>query len=124
MRDTYHPIFDQYDVDMVLNGHNHNYERSFPIRYDSAGDPDTPIVTTTETTNYVNPDGIIFVTAGTAGAGLYQWDGKAYFIEDQQDDYHGFLNIDISGTRLSAKYFSIRYNPDQLVVEDRFTITK
>jgi calcineurin-like phosphoesterase family protein len=121
MRDTYHPIFDQYHVDMVLNGHNHNYERSFPVTYD--GD-ESPTVTTTERTNYVNPDGIIFATVGTAGASLYQWDGKAYFIEDQQDDYHGFLNIAISGTSLSAKYYSIRYNPDQLVVEDRFTITK
>src|SRR5215208_7432579 len=31
LRATYHPLFDQYGVDLVLQGHNHNYQRSYPI---------------------------------------------------------------------------------------------
>ena len=26
------PLFDQYQVDLVINGHNHIYERTDPIR--------------------------------------------------------------------------------------------
>ena len=26
------PLFDRYEVDLVLNGHDHDYERSFPVR--------------------------------------------------------------------------------------------
>jgi hypothetical protein len=26
------PLFDKYEVDLVLNGHDHDYERSFPVR--------------------------------------------------------------------------------------------
>jgi hypothetical protein len=26
------PIFDQFDVDLVINGHNHLYERVYPMR--------------------------------------------------------------------------------------------
>src|ERR671939_672421 len=32
-RDTYHPLFEKYHVDLVLQGHNHVYERSYPIAY-------------------------------------------------------------------------------------------
>ena len=36
IREEWLPLFDQYQVDLVLCGHDHDYERSFPVRgYDS-----------------------------------------------------------------------------------------
>jgi Purple acid Phosphatase, N-terminal domain/Calcineurin-like phosphoesterase len=36
IRETWLPLFDDYQVDLVLCGHDHDYERSFPVRgYDS-----------------------------------------------------------------------------------------
>ena len=32
-RDLYHPLFDNYHVDLVLEGHEHNYQRSYPLKY-------------------------------------------------------------------------------------------
>jgi hypothetical protein len=32
IRETWLPLFDRYGVDLVLNGHDHDYERSFPCR--------------------------------------------------------------------------------------------
>ena len=32
IRQQWLPLFDQYQVDLVLNGHDHDYERSFPVR--------------------------------------------------------------------------------------------
>lgn len=32
MRENFTPIFDQYGVDLVINGHSHVYERSYPIK--------------------------------------------------------------------------------------------
>ncbi len=32
IRQAWVPLFDQYEVDLVLNGHDHDYERSFPVR--------------------------------------------------------------------------------------------
>jgi hypothetical protein len=62
------PLFDQYEVDLVINGHNHIYERTDPIR---AGSPtvSAPIGST------VNPatDGTTYVTAGGAGKSLYSF---------------------------------------------------
>jgi 3',5'-cyclic AMP phosphodiesterase CpdA len=31
------PLFDRYEVDLVLSGHDHGYERSFPVRGSDAG---------------------------------------------------------------------------------------
>ena len=41
--DIYHPLFDQYDVDLVLSGHNHNYQRTFPLSFNK-DDSARPII--------------------------------------------------------------------------------
>jgi alkaline phosphatase D len=36
IRQTWLPLFDKYEVDLVLSGHEHDYERSYPVRgYDA-----------------------------------------------------------------------------------------
>ena len=37
LRETYHSLFDTYDVDLVLYGHHNSYERSYPLQYNTAG---------------------------------------------------------------------------------------
>src|SRR5258708_9573457 len=32
IRETWLPLFDKYGVDLVLCGHDHDYERSYPVR--------------------------------------------------------------------------------------------
>jgi Calcineurin-like phosphoesterase len=68
LRDVYHPLFQKYGVDLVLYGHNHYYERTYPLNYssdeeddDDDDDTDEPFITTRETTNYLSPDGQIFI---------------------------------------------------------------
>ena len=42
-RETYHPLFDKYKVDLALQGHLHVYERTHPITFNE-DDDDEPIV--------------------------------------------------------------------------------
>jgi hypothetical protein len=37
IREEWLPLFDRYQVDLVLGGHDHDYERSFPVRGADAG---------------------------------------------------------------------------------------
>ena len=37
IRATFGPLFDKYEVDLVLHGHEHDYERSYPVRGFDAG---------------------------------------------------------------------------------------
>ena len=65
LRSMYHPIFMKYGVDLVLQGHNHNYQRSHPIEYTGSSNLSQSIKVTVNTTNdYIDPKGQIFVIAG------------------------------------------------------------
>jgi hypothetical protein len=127
----YHPLFDKYDVDLVLQGHNHNYQRSYPIKYNTTNllsnlKPITttpPIITDTNNTNYNNPEGQIFVTVGTGGKYdiSHKLKGQAFYTVIQHLGF-GFLNVDVinNGKTLSAKFYE---NVDG-ITKDQFTITK
>ena len=120
-RDKYHPLFDKYNVDIVLQAHNHNYERLYPLNYNKVN-PDNPIKVSNETNNYYSDlSGPIFVTVGTGGFELYELDGKKDYIINQTDSSYGFLNVDVinNGTKLNAKFLS-----NNGTVEDQFTIVK
>ncbi len=58
------PVFDQYKVDLVFSGHNHNFERTFPIRGNA-------VVDGSARTSYTDPAGTIYVVTGGAGGALY-----------------------------------------------------
>ncbi len=68
-RTAWQPIFDAHHVDFVLAGHNHFYQRSYPLNgistvaaHDASGAP---------TITGGDPSGTIYVVAGGAGAPFY-----------------------------------------------------
>jgi hypothetical protein len=71
VRDAWGPLFDQYQVDLVISGHVHAYERTNPMR---AGQPTRQVASG----GTVNPpvDGTTYICAGGGGNGLYKtWYG-------------------------------------------------
>jgi predicted MPP superfamily phosphohydrolase len=108
LRDTYHLLFDRYGVDLVLQAHSHNYQRSYPITYNVA-DPSQPIITNKDVENYSDPKGSIFVVAGTGGADQHDFTGQAPYIVKQFNRF-GFLDVDIvdNGTKMIAKFYENR----------------
>ncbi len=91
--DTYHEMFEEHGVDLVLQGHIHNYERSVPIVSDGE-ESDSPISASTGRETYVDPEGQIFATVGTGGQSIHEFQGKNSFIQVQYEGY-GFLDIEI-----------------------------
>jgi hypothetical protein len=119
LRDIYHPIFEKYDVDLVLQAHNHNYERSYPIKYNNTNSS-APIITDAHTNNYSNPEGQIFVTVGTGGADTHFFLAKEPYMVRHYTRY-GFLNIDVmdNGQTFNASFYS-----NDGSIKDQFSITK
>src|SRR5215207_9970288 len=123
-RNIYHPLFDQFGVDLVLYGHAHNYVRSFPIKYDSST-PNSPIITSSNQNNYVDPDGQVFVQSGAGGRSLRDLTGTESYNAFQSDSEFGILNIDVinnnnnNNLQLSGKFIQ---NDGDII--DQFTITK
>ena len=131
--EAYQPVFDKYKVDLVLSGDIHNYQRSYPLKYDplryydslNPSNPMTtaPVITTTEKNNYTHPTGQIYITAGTGGAPLQtSLRGQSMFIAFQDATTHGILDIEIidNGQRLVGTF----YANDDWVIKDRFSIDK
>lgn len=121
LQDLYHPLFDKYGVDIVLQAHNHNYQRTYPLNFNQTR-AFTPIITDRDPERYEHdPKGPIFITVGTGGEDLYNFTGQAPFVITQFQR-HGFVNIDIveNGTRLDGKFYENRDNTDK----DHFTIIK
>jgi len=50
IRQAWLPLFDRYEVDLVLSGHEHNYERSYPVRGYDRGAHGTVVSTNPEQT--------------------------------------------------------------------------
>jgi len=117
-RDLFHPLFDKYGVDLVLQGHVHNYERSYPLKFNQESSPE-PIVTSITKTDYENPNGVIFAIVGTGGINLHGLSDSAPFMAYQQDSKFGILDMHISDNKLDAKFVS-----NNGATLDHFSISK
>ena len=98
---TYHPLFDKFGVDIVLEGHVHNYQRSYPIACNPKN-LSSPIVTSASESNYNNPEGQIYVIVGTGGINLQGLSGKTPYMASQQDSKFGVLAMRFSENKLKA----------------------
>jgi hypothetical protein len=102
LRAAWAPIVDQYAVDLVVNGHDHDYERSKPLR-----------------ANAVVPDGMgtVYIVSGSAGAPLY--DNGSGFFTVTSEKTESFL---ILGARVGQLDVAA-YRGDGTPLEN-FTLTK
>jgi hypothetical protein len=122
LRNVYHPLFLEYGVDLVLQAHQHAYERSYPIAF--KWKTNSTYVTDNNSTYYRNPEGQIFATVGTGGQGNYHFTGKEGYVVGQYVGF-GFLNLNVAnsnnntGTTLGAKFYA-----NDGTVKDQFTISK
>ena len=120
LRDTYHPLFDQYKVDLVLSGHNHNYQRTFPIHF-NPDDSSKPIIVNTDQNTYNNVGAPLFITSGTGGVSLHALGTKPDFNVKQLGKF-GHLNIDVTGNNGEKLVGTFVDNDGNQL--DQFTITK
>ena len=134
IRDVFHPLFDRYNVDLVFSGDNHNYQRTYPLIYNS-NDGSSPIISKKDPRNYADDkSGVIYLISGTAGRSHYDITQQAPFIARQDDTKFGFLNIDIKSDKalvgtFYANEMGPNYNPISDTnhrgnILDQFTISK
>jgi predicted phosphodiesterase len=113
----FHELFDKYKVDLVLSGHNHNYERSYPLSYTGK---EKPKVNDTRRHDYIDTNGSVFANVGSGGRHLYEMDNCEPYIYEQFYGY-GHLSIELreNGTKLLCKFYDSGMNE-----RDHFSIKK
>jgi acid phosphatase type 7 len=129
------PLLERSGVDLVMNGHVHNYQRSHPLKFapklssagkpviDSTGKVDGifTLNTTFDGKKNTTPDGILYIVTGAAGAGLYdtafsnkpeKWvhtpeTNWVPFTAKFISHVHSFSVIETKGNKLTLKQLDI-----------------
>ncbi len=102
LQDFWLPIIDKHNVDLVFNGHDHNYERSRPIRNRAVVAPG---------------EGTVFIVAAGVGAPLY--DNGAGWWTEVSEKTENYLMVDVNDRTLNINAY--RLDGTQL---DTLTLTK
>ncbi|MGV9271911.1 fibronectin type III domain-containing protein [Streptomyces griseosporeus] len=80
VRQEWVPLFEKYQVDLVINGHNHVYERTDVLKGGRVA-KQLPIGGTA----YPETDGVVYVTAGAAGRSLYAFSAEQSYEGHEKD---------------------------------------
>ena len=106
-REIYHPLFDQYKVDVIIQSHNHNMQQTYPIKYNSST-PATPTIMSTASNNiFTDIDGRIFVVTGAGGRSHYNLSGsRPSHFAFSDDETYGFLLMEWTNNnkRLTCRF--------------------
>jgi predicted phosphodiesterase len=106
LRAAWAPLVDQYAIDLVLNGHDHDYQVTQPLR-DAAVQPS-------------NAQGTVYVIAGGAGAELYDLPTTIdpTYAYAEQTYSAGTITVDASALTFTA------FRPDNTAIPVGFSKTK
>ncbi|NBD08517.1 metallophosphoesterase [Corallococcus silvisoli] len=90
LRRQFGPLFEKYGVDLVLTGHDHDYERSKPMLGDAEAGK--------------NEQGVPYLVVGGGGATLRTFTtSRPSWSVVRDDAAHGFLDVNVVGGTLTAK---------------------
>ena len=103
IRNELQPIFDLYDVDLVINGHKHAYERSVPLTHNS-------IETDLPSCVYEKYQGQIYITVGTGGHSHSPFIEKESWSVIQNDNDYGFLDMKLLNDGKTLYIEFVNYN--------------
>ena len=92
IRDAWTPVFDKLKIDLVLQGHDHNYVRSYPMK---------------NKTKVKNAMGTVYITANSGGAKFYPTKSRYWQLVDLQPEVQMFLAVTVSNSELSVKAYDI-----------------
>jgi len=81
----------QYRADLILNGHQHNYQRFAPMRPDGTLD---------------QAGGLREIISGAGGIGFYSFNGSAPNVEASNDNTYGILKVTLSQGGYSWRFVS------------------
>jgi hypothetical protein len=114
-RQYFVPLFDKYSVDLVINGHNHIYERNNPLIGGSQTST-APIGST------ITPatQGTTYVVAGGAGESLYKFGAPDSYEGDVNNDtsISGYVNESSGEVAETVSWSEVRYTGYNLLVVD------
>jgi hypothetical protein len=116
-RSNFVPLYKDYGVDMVFSGHNHFYQRTYPLNCTNI---DSPVISDWGKNFYYYPD-TIYAVVGRAGAPAYAPNnGPGWFVEDTMSSELHYMKVDVYTN--GSVHATTRYTDN--VIFDDFWIIK
>lgn len=101
LQDFWGPVFQEGGVDLVVNGHDHTYQRTWPMLDQAPAER-----------------GVVHVVAGMGGDSLYSFDNdRPDWLAYRDNDHWGLFAVNVSGDRLEGRYVTL-----DGTVRDRFVL--
>ena len=121
IRATLVPWLEQNGFKIVIQGHQYNYQRSFPLTYGVGGNTPTVMMTATGNTSseYYSLNGIVYFVVGSGGQTLQAFTSQASYIAAQNATDFGILQLQITGRKITGGFYDL--NGAQ---KDSFLISK
>ncbi|MFC8344502.1 metallophosphoesterase family protein [Streptomyces sp. NPDC057280] len=106
VRQEWVPLFEKYTVDLVINGHNHQYERTDVIKGNKVAKK-LPIGETA----YPETEGVVYVTAGAAGRSLYAFTAPDSYEghQNEVESVASFINTKDGKVNETVAWSRVRY---------------
>jgi len=95
-KNSIEPLLRKYQVDLAITGHDHGYERTFPVHNN------VPI--TDSKMHYVDPASTVHILVGTGGASLDNWMTPKPHWSAHRESSHGYTKFHVSSTTLHIMY--------------------
>lgn len=128
LRESLAPIFNQYGVDLVLQGHDHVFALTYPMNANS--EPlQTKTVDENGCTYFEAPSAPVYLMSGAAGnqnRGVVDEYNPAFFAKTNplEDNTAGYSVITVAKNKLTATYYEYDYANDKPVSEYSWGILK
>lgn len=126
-RDTYVPVIDDFDIDVVFNGHDHSYSRSYPMKWSGSASNSSLYGMQPETFNAdgasVDPTGTVYFALNSAsGQKYYSLAPKqAYTAVMHQENRPEFSIVDMTANTFTCTTYQVNTD-NSLKVVDTYTI--
>jgi len=128
-RDNYVPVIDDFDIDVVFNGHDHSYSRSYPMKWSGS--------TSTSNTQGMQPetfdtDGASLDPTGTVYFSLNSATGSKHYSLAARQPYTAAMNqanrpnfsvVDMTADTFTCTTYQVNTN-NSLTEIDTYTIRK
>ncbi|MCL2150522.1 MAG: fibronectin type III domain-containing protein [Dehalococcoidia bacterium] len=128
-RDQYVPVIDEFDIDVVFNGHDHSYSRSYPMIYSGSSSTSNSLYIQPETFGpngeSIDPTGTVYFSLNSStGSKYYSLIAQqAYTAKMQQSNRPQFSVVDVTANSFTCTTYQIEAN-NTLTIIDAYTIVK
>lgn len=115
LRGQLNELFSQCGVDLVLNGHDHVYSRTYPITAEGEAITGTKTITENDIEYMVNPQGTVHLESGVAGnqaRGILDTEKdmfKEMMATEEGNCYYSAISV--KGDKLTVEFYKVTGDP-------------